>query len=328
MNLTKYQNVGLSGLSNLGNTCFINSCIQILFHSYELCEYYENHVNFNNTIESLLIKELFDLKKVLWSKPCVVSPKRFISVLHETSKKKNAIFSDFFQNDSTEFLLFIFENMHSCFPKFQTDMEPTDSKDIYAICKNHIITLMKRDDYSKINSIFYGIKTTVLMDKTQSTTPEIFSMLHLPIPDAETTLYKCFEMYLSDELLEGENGIINTETQKYEDTIKKTMICFLPNTLIISFQRFKMTTTLRKNQNLIHYDLFIDLTKFVVSGEKYTYELYGVINHFGGIQGGHYTSFIKNANKKWYHYNDTSVKEVSVQEICSTKAYCLFYRRI
>jgi len=79
---------------------------------------------------------------------------------------------------------------------------------------------------------------------------------------------------------------------------------------------------------LIHYDLFIDLTKFVVTGEKYTYELYGVINHFGGIQGGHYTSFIKNANKKWYHYNDTSVKEVSVQEICSTKAYCLFYRRI
>ena len=36
------------------------------------------------------------------------------------------------------------------------------------------------------------------------------------------------------------------------------------------------------------------------------YELYAVINHFGGMYGGHYTSFAKNKyDGKFYHYDDS-----------------------
>jgi ubiquitin C-terminal hydrolase len=37
----KYSGKGLTGLANLGNTCYINSCVQVLSHTYELNDFLE-----------------------------------------------------------------------------------------------------------------------------------------------------------------------------------------------------------------------------------------------------------------------------------------------
>ena len=98
---------------------------------------------------------------------------------------------------------------------------------------------------------------------------------------------------------------------------------------MIDFKRFNSKN--QKNQILITFPLDdLDLSDYVIGYNKNTfiYELYGICNHSGSVYGGHYTSYVKNANGKWYHFNDTSVTEISIIEsIISQKAYVLFYRK-
>ena len=44
--------------------------------------------------------------------------------------------------------------------------------------------------------------------------------------------------------------------------------------------------------------------------ESYKYDLYGICNHSGGSWVT-FTAFVKNANDKWYHYNDTNCNEIN-----------------
>ena len=86
----------------------------------------------------------------------------------------------------------------------------------------------------------------------------------------------------------------------------------------------------QKNQILVTFPLDdLDLSDYVIGYKKeiYKYELYAVCNHSGGVMGGHYTAFVKNANRKWYHFNDSSVLEIQENQILTSKAYCFFYRK-
>ncbi|XP_008306895.1 ubiquitin carboxyl-terminal hydrolase 32 isoform X3 [Cynoglossus semilaevis] len=57
------------------------------------------------------------------------------------------------------------------------------------------------------------------------------------------------------------------------------------------------------------------------------YNLYAISCHSGIMGGGHYVTYAKNPNDKWYCYNDSSCKEVHSEEVDSDSAYILFYEQ-
>jgi ubiquitin carboxyl-terminal hydrolase 8 len=142
-------------------------------------------------------------------------------------------------------------------------------------------------------------------------------------------LNDCFKYYVTGETLEGENAWYNENTGKKQNVQKEVVFWSLPSILVIDIKRFNSDT--RKNQTFVSFPLEnLNLQEYVIGYKKesYIYDLYGISNHSGVSQGGHYTAFVKNANGKWYHFNDQFVNEVTnLNELITPKAYCLFYRK-
>ena len=212
---------------------------------------------------------------------------------------------------------------------------PENETDKVAIQCFEMIKNMYSKEYSEIWNLFYAVHVSEITDLSSGEqlqiTPEPYFIIDLPIPlkNKSPSLIDCFNNYVEGEILDGENAWYNEETKEKVNIRKKIQFWSFPNILVIDFKRFN--NSFQKNQILINFPLEnLDLSSYVIGykSESYKYDLYGVCNHSGGVMGGHYTAYVKNANGKWYHFNDTSVSEVgNLESIISPKAYVLFYRK-
>jgi len=101
-----------------------------------------------------------------------------------------------------------------------------------------------------------------------------------------------------------------------------------PKILIIVLKRFNNIG--EKINKLIDFPLTnLNLNKYCIGYQRKTniYNLFGVCNHIGDLDSGHYYSYCLK-NKDWLNYNDESVTLIDKSNIITRNCYCLFYRKI
>ena len=341
-NLSKYSGKGYTGLTNLGNTCFLNSCLQVLNHTYELNDVFDSNIKMKPISDSTLLQEWNELRQLMWSNNGVISPNKFVYGVQKLAiVQQKDIFTGWAQNDMTEFLLFMMNCIHNSISRkitIKISGRPENSMDKIAIKCYEMLQTIYSSEYSEIMDLFYGVYVTVLTSKNNkrvlSIKPEHYFILDIPVFSQErgllSTLCAGFDFFTETELLSGENAWLNDKKGVKEDVKKQVQFWNFPNIVVITLKRFSPDGS-RKLEHLVDFPLEdLDLSKYVIGYNKnsFVYDLFGVCNHMGNVMGGHYTSFVKNADNIWVHYNDTSVEKVNnAREIISPMAYCLFYRK-
>ena len=251
------------------------------------------------------VKEWDILKKLMWTKNCVVGPMRFLRMTKIIAQETdNDMFVSEDQNDVTEFMYFLLECFHQGMKNVDNHMYTKFLKSLLDNQGPKYMKIMKKildDDFSYVNTLFQGVFNISYIDthdsKCYSNKYESFRMLEIPVVDS--SLMKNIHAAFQDEIFnkENDNQYFHEKTNTYIDVVKKTNIFFLPKIMIIVLKRWN--NAMRKSMRIVDFgNGIIDLKEYVNKDIRddisTTYKLKGIINHQGNVYGGHYTSLVQN----------------------------------
>uniref|UniRef100_A0A8C8G624 Ubiquitin carboxyl-terminal hydrolase n=1 Tax=Oncorhynchus tshawytscha TaxID=74940 RepID=A0A8C8G624_ONCTS len=183
---------GLCGLSNLGNTCFMNSALQCLSNASPLTEYflddqYEAEINRENPLgmRGEIAESYADLVKQMWlSRSSYVAPRTFKTQVGRFAPQ----FSGYQQQDSQELLAFLMDGLHEDLNRVKKKpylaLQDAGGRKDEIVAKEAWTNHRLRND-SIIVDIFHGLfKSTLVCPECAkvSVTFDPFCYLTLPLP--------------------------------------------------------------------------------------------------------------------------------------------------
>ncbi|RCI01699.1 ubiquitin-specific protease doa4 [Rhizopus stolonifer] len=315
------------------------------------------HINRQNKAGSggILVESFAGLVRVMWSESYrFVSPMTFREAFVRVAPR----FNGHDQQDSQEFLMVLLDGLHEDLNEHGANnrITPASAKlmqnekqfeklpDWQASAISWELYLSKNS--SIIVSLFQGqyrSRLTCLSCKQTSTTYNAFMSLSLPIPAkklrlSSATLYQCLDYFVKEETLEKEDAWKCPNCQKKRKASKQLILTKLPDILLIHLKRFSMDGLFRNK-----LDTFVkcptrslDLSEYVTSPmtpssqdrSACVYDLYAVSNHYGSLNGGHYTACVRDGYKdKWTYFDDSKVSICDESKVITKAAYNLFYVR-
>uniref|UniRef100_A0A1S4GVC6 Ubiquitin carboxyl-terminal hydrolase 36 n=1 Tax=Anopheles gambiae TaxID=7165 RepID=A0A1S4GVC6_ANOGA len=306
-----------AGMMNMGNTCYLNSTLQALFHVPAIANWLlsdephrakcDDGGSGGSCIICAMAKTLLESQSNQTAfRPYLVYSKLRLVCKHLVPGR---------QEDAHEFLRYLVEAMEKSYIG-----RTKNSKEL--------------DQYSKettpLNQILGGYlrsEVKCLSCQHVSTTFQHFEDLLLDIRKANS-IDEALELYFARERLE-EMGYKCEACKRRVAATKQFSLERAPFVLCVQLKRFSMLGA--KINKHVELRSKLDLTPYSSpamrsNGGKLTYRLTSMVTHLGSTQHcGHYTA-IGHTDAGGYHvFDDSSVRPIGIHNVMSTNAYILFY---
>ena len=319
----------------MGNTCYINTCLQNLIHNKKFINKFLNVFKEQSNSTPISNSFYYLLTQIsennTYDKNDSINPLIFV----DTFKKLHKNFEGFQEHDTQEFCRYLLQDLNNELNQVQY---PSSYKKEMAKnkTKKESFDLYVKDCLSKENSIitdlFIGYFSFEYKCECGFREYSFSQFLDLPIQmDANVQGFDLYQMlrnnfYKTSYVDMGETCSFCRRTSKKNEIMK---IAKLPNILIISLQRINPKNGMKNNASVKFYE-GLDLKEIIdpeTQRADYTkYDLFAISNHIGSINTGHYYSNIK-IGQNWYCFEDSKVYKIGPQiEMNTQEVYTLFYK--
>lgn len=140
----------------------------------------------------------------------------------------------------------------------------------------------------------------------------------------------CLGMFTEEEMLTGNEKAYCGKCKKHQSSVKKLSFFRLPKVLALHVKRFSPSGHKLLNELSFPCD-HLDMSSFVQPeaiplNKQPKYKLVGIVQHFGGVGGGHYKCICRREDDTWLSFNDSIVNNASDAAVRNaSQAYMLFY---
>ncbi|KZV70855.1 cysteine proteinase [Peniophora sp. CONT] len=277
--------IGMSGLKNMGNTCYMNSTVQCLSATAPFAAFFRdgswmkavNHVNPLGS-KGQVAHAFSKLVRELWGmSSSFLTPTDFRKAITALASQ----FAGSEQHDSQEFLSFLMDGLHEDLNRVlhrpTVDRSPEEEAALehlppqIASHKEWAVYRMRND--SIVVDWFQGQfrnRLTCLTCSTTSTTYNAFMYLTLPVPSkmmGKLTLSQCLDAFVAEEVLEKSDAWFCPHCKQKRKARKQLTLSRLPPVLLIHLKRFSAKTHFTdKVDKLVDFPLRgLDLSSYVPS---------------------------------------------------------------